>query len=55
MNKPYYQEIGLTPRYRTKDVLEDIYDDRQLEEDTDQGVVGTWENLKQQLEPEVKD
>lgn len=33
MNRPYYEEIGLEPSYSNEHMLEQVYDDRELEED----------------------
>lgn len=33
MNHAYYEAIGLEPSYSNGDLLEQVYDDRQLDED----------------------
>jgi hypothetical protein len=52
VNRPYYNEINLEPSYSNGHLYEQVYDDRNLHDEEEDSVVGTWENLKTQLQPE---
>jgi len=51
VNRPYYNEINLEPSYSNDHLYEQVYEDRNLDQEED-GVVESWENLKQQLRGE---
>lgn len=48
MRRPYHDETDIPIYYNNSDLLEDVYDDRSLQEN-DEASVLTWENLKTQL------
>jgi len=52
VNRPYYDEIGVEPAYDNETLLEQVYDDRDLDEE--EGVVGTWQDLKDALTGDTK-
>lgn len=47
MNRPYYDAIGLEPSYSNGDLLEQVYDDRELDET--QGEELDWEILESEV------
>jgi hypothetical protein len=44
VNRPYYDAIGLEPCYSNEELLEQVYDDRNLEETEDEL---DWEILQE--------
>lgn len=51
MHRPYFEEIGIEPVYTTEDLLEQVYDDRNLEEE-DENL--DWETTRQSLEDDIE-
>lgn len=48
VRRPYHTETDIPVYYNNSDLLEDVYDDLQLDEN-DEVSGWSWENLKQQL------
>ncbi len=46
--RPYYDEAGIDVYYDDDRLLENVYDDRELDEDENEDVT-TWQQLKQRL------
>lgn len=44
MNRPYYEAIELEPCYSNDDLLEQVYDDRTLDEEPEESL--DWEILQ---------
>lgn len=44
MNRPYYEAIGIEPSYTNSDLLEQVYDDRELDEEPREEL--DWEILQ---------
>ncbi len=44
--RTYYDEVGIDVYYDDDRLLENVYDDRELDEDED---LTTWQQLKQRL------